>query len=204
MSKFVKNLSLFLSGLPLLLPRAGHATLQEDPAARGLDDPGAVPLRPLNRDIDNLFAGHSSHSSHASHASHSSHYSGSGGSASPGYASPQPVPQPPAESLLPPAPAPAPSAPYASSRYRAPSTMPGAAPSSAADTGLTKSEKLKLQLMRVQIRLHSLGLYDGRIDGVRNEQTIEALKHFQTVKGLPEDGMMTTPTLNALGIPAAN
>src|SRR5262249_54258521 len=69
---------------------------------------------------------------------------------------------------------------------------------------LTRNEKLKVQVMRVQIKLQSLGLYEGRIDGRRNLQTIDALKHFQAVKGLPEDGMMTTPTLNALGVPAAN
>lgn len=58
--------------------------------------------------------------------------------------------------------------------------------------------------MRVQIRLTSLGLYDGRIDGTRNAETALALKRFQIVKGLPDTGLMSTPTLNALGVPAAN
>jgi len=69
---------------------------------------------------------------------------------------------------------------------------------------LTHDEKLRLQIMRVQIKLTSLRLYDGRIDGVRNPATVEALKHFQLIKGLPESGLMTTPTLNALGVPAVN
>ena len=68
---------------------------------------------------------------------------------------------------------------------------------------MSQAERLKLQLMRVQIRLSGLGLYTGRIDGVRNPETIEALKRFQAVKGLPETGMMSTPTLNALGVPAS-
>jgi peptidoglycan hydrolase-like protein with peptidoglycan-binding domain len=69
---------------------------------------------------------------------------------------------------------------------------------------LTRDEKLKLQLMRVQIKLTSLGLYSGPIDGARNVQTVEALKLFQSVKGLRTDGLMSTATLNALGVPAAN
>jgi len=58
--------------------------------------------------------------------------------------------------------------------------------------------------MRVQIKLRSLGLYDGSIDGVMNDGLREALKHFQELKGFQKTGTMTTPTLNALGIPAVN
>ena len=57
--------------------------------------------------------------------------------------------------------------------------------------------------MRVQIRLTNLCLYSGTIDGIRNPATITALKQFQAVKGLPQTGMTTTPTLNALGVPAS-
>ena len=63
-------------------------------------------------------------------------------------------------------------------------------------------EKLRLQVIRVQIRLNSLQLYDGQIDGVFGEETKNALKLFQTVKELPATGLMSTPTLNALGISA--
>ncbi len=55
--------------------------------------------------------------------------------------------------------------------------------------------------MRVQIRLHTLGLYSDKIDGVLTVPTQAALKLFQQLKGIPESGMMTTPTLNALGVP---
>ncbi|KQV53604.1 peptidoglycan-binding protein [Pelomonas sp. Root1217] len=58
--------------------------------------------------------------------------------------------------------------------------------------------------MRVQIALTRLGLYSSQVDGVLNAETQEALKHFQQLKGLPRSGTMTTPTLNALGVPAAS
>ena len=58
--------------------------------------------------------------------------------------------------------------------------------------------------MRVQIKLHGLGLYDGQVDGVMSEATRTALKYFQDLKGLQKTGTMTTPTLNAMGIPAVN
>jgi His-Xaa-Ser repeat protein HxsA len=67
---------------------------------------------------------------------------------------------------------------------------------------MTLAEKLRLQIIRVQIRLNSLGLYNGQITGTLDQDTRTALKLFQKVKNLPESGQMTTPTLNALGIPA--
>ncbi|ARP52585.1 peptidoglycan-binding protein [Alcaligenes faecalis] len=69
---------------------------------------------------------------------------------------------------------------------------------------LTRSEKLKLQVMRVQIQLISLGLYDGAVDGVLGAQTVQALKQFQLLKSLPASGQMTTETMNALGVPVVN
>lgn len=69
---------------------------------------------------------------------------------------------------------------------------------------LTRTEKLKLQIMRVQIQLNSLGLYQGSVDGVLGRQTVEALKQFQMIKSLPASGLMTTDTMNALGIPLVN
>jgi His-Xaa-Ser repeat protein HxsA len=65
---------------------------------------------------------------------------------------------------------------------------------------LTNAEKLKLQVMRVQIKLTTLGLYQGKVDGALNEQTKASLRQFQLLKRLPESGLMTTPTLNALGV----
>jgi len=67
---------------------------------------------------------------------------------------------------------------------------------------MSRSEKLHLQVYRVQIKLHTLGLYQGQITGKMNEETKGALRMFQSVKGLPENGLMNNETMNALGIPA--
>lgn len=75
-------------------------------------------------------------------------------------------------------------------------------PASARPPALTVDEKRRLQVMRVQIRLNSLHLYDGQVDGIFNGETKEALKLFQKLKGIPDTGLMSTPTLNALGISA--
>jgi peptidoglycan hydrolase-like protein with peptidoglycan-binding domain len=56
--------------------------------------------------------------------------------------------------------------------------------------------------MRVQIALTSLGLYQGTVDGVLSAGTKESLKLFQNLKGIRADGLMSTETLNALGVPA--
>ena len=64
------------------------------------------------------------------------------------------------------------------------------------------AEKRTLQIMRVQIGLTSLGLYTGPVDGVLSDQTKEALKRYQLVKGIEPNGLMSTETLNALGVPA--
>ncbi len=67
---------------------------------------------------------------------------------------------------------------------------------------MTLSEKRRLQIMRVQIALTSLGLYSGSISGELTNETKDAIKRIQIVKGLPDTGQMTTETLNALGVPA--
>ncbi len=67
---------------------------------------------------------------------------------------------------------------------------------------MTLSEKRRLQIMRVQIALTSLGLYSGSVSGELTNETKEAIKRIQIVKGLPDTGQMTTETLNALGVPA--
>lgn len=187
MSKFIRSLAIFIAGLPLVATKAADVPSPQAPRFDDLDK--AVSLRPLNLDMDNLFASHrshSSHSSHRSHSSHSSHYSGSGASSY--------VPSTPAIS---------------SSTSTA--TAPPARTSSVATVEetaddaalpLSAGEKLRLQVIRVQIKLNSLHLYDGQVDGIFNAETKRALKLFQTVKGLPETGLMNTPTLNALGISA--
>jgi peptidoglycan hydrolase-like protein with peptidoglycan-binding domain len=56
--------------------------------------------------------------------------------------------------------------------------------------------------MRVQIALTSLGIYSGAVDGVLGEGTKTALRRFQLLKDLQVTGLMSTDTLNALGVPA--
>ena len=64
------------------------------------------------------------------------------------------------------------------------------------------AEKRRLQIMRVQIALTSLGVYTGAVNGVLDDDTKQAVKRFQLVKGMPDTGLMTTETLNGLGVPA--
>ena len=63
-------------------------------------------------------------------------------------------------------------------------------------------EKLRLQIMQVQLKLTGLSLYEGPIDGVMNHELAEGVRHFQTLKGMRDTGMLTTGTLTALGIHA--
>lgn len=186
MSKFIRTLALFVAGLPLSSTRAATAPA---PTAPNLDgDNKAVSLRPLNFEMDNLFASHRSHSSHASHASHASHYSGSGGSLT----SPMAAPSAPSTTY-----------PTGTAAVPANAAMVAQVPSATStQPSLTMDEKRRLQVLRVQMRLNSLQLYDGPIDGTFNDTTKGALKLFQKVKGIPATGLMSTSTLNALNIPA--
>ena len=65
---------------------------------------------------------------------------------------------------------------------------------------LTETEKLRLQIMQVQLKLTGLGLYEGTIDGTMNPDLVDGVRHFQTLKGMRDSGMLTTGTLTALGV----
>jgi peptidoglycan hydrolase-like protein with peptidoglycan-binding domain len=67
---------------------------------------------------------------------------------------------------------------------------------------LTETEKLRLQIMQVQLKLTGLGLYDGTIDGTMSPDLVDGVRHFQTLKGMRDSGLLTTGTLTALGIRA--
>jgi hypothetical protein len=69
---------------------------------------------------------------------------------------------------------------------------------------LTETERLRLQIMQVQIKLTGLGLYEGAIDGLMNRELVDGVRHFQTLKGMRNSGMLTTGTLTALGIRAVD
>jgi His-Xaa-Ser repeat protein HxsA len=203
MSRKRTSIAMLLAGLPLLATRATGSPAPSTPNSPPPLEP--LQLRPLNLDSDNLFAVHRSHSSH------SSHRSSSGG----GYATPAPSRS--RQLVAPPAaPRPAPNP-----LYTPPSQLfkegasgsqpvdPGRAepvsprPAPAVGSTLTLAEKRKLQIVRVQIALTALGLYSDVIDGTLNAKTKDGLSYFQAVKGLPSTGLMTTETLNALGVPAA-
>jgi hypothetical protein len=66
---------------------------------------------------------------------------------------------------------------------------------------LTQTERVRLRIMQAQLRLSGLMLYEGPIDGMLNLETVTALRHFQTLKGLRESGQVTAATLRALGVP---
>lgn len=74
MSRFVKSVHLFLASItPFVAKTADASITSAEVLSNALNEPQAVPLRPLNFAHENLFAGHRSHSSHRSH------YSGSSG-----------------------------------------------------------------------------------------------------------------------------
>lgn len=209
MSRFIKKIALFLAGVtPFAGSHAATVAAPQDRILDALNDPQAVTLRPLNREQDNLFAGHRSHSSHSSHASHSSHYSGSSSRSYDTTPTPSPAPYYYPSSTTTPVPQPAPSnhSPSPANSLVSPTNSSLTQPSATANNEvvLSNDEKLKLQILRIQIKLHTLKLYEGPIDGARNPQTAEALRNFQKIKGLKVDGLMTTETLNALGILAVN
>jgi hypothetical protein len=67
---------------------------------------------------------------------------------------------------------------------------------------LTQTERVRLRIMQAQIKLQSLALYEGPIDGMLTLETATAVRYFQTLKGLRESGQLTAATLRALGVPS--
>lgn len=65
---------------------------------------------------------------------------------------------------------------------------------------LTETERVRLQVMQVQIRLSSVALYEGPIDGILGSETVTGLRHFQVLKGMRDTGLLTAGTLSALGV----
>lgn len=189
MKRFMTTLSVFMASIPF----ADAKTEVIDEALSSKDPLEPVALRPLNNNQDNMFAAHRSHSSHSSHRS-----SSGGGS----YRSPTPT--------LPPSRNESNSSGnsfYGSSGSSQPVDPGRPAPVSPipekkAPTPLTRSEKLILQVMRVQIALTSLEIYSGSISGNLDENTKESIRRFQVIKGIEPSGLMSTETLNALGVPA--
>lgn len=206
MKPFLPYLYWCVAGIPLLAMRSQAAVPNTTPdRPQTMTEP--VKLNPLNHPTDNLFAGHRSHRSHSSHRSHASHRSGSGGHLS------APVLRQQQDRLAPqyetePATTSSPStiSPEDRTKSGAERARVGSSSSSQSNSApmLTLKEMRRLQVMRVQIALTTLGLFSGQIDGVFSQETSVALKRFQLIKGLPESGLMTTESLNALGVPAVH
>jgi peptidoglycan hydrolase-like protein with peptidoglycan-binding domain len=53
----------------------------------------------------------------------------------------------------------------------------------------------------VQTRLRDLGFYTGAVDGVWGQSTQNAIGQFQQNRGLQPNGLLTPPTVSAMGIP---
>ncbi|HYZ23487.1 MAG TPA: peptidoglycan-binding domain-containing protein [Rhodopila sp.] len=53
----------------------------------------------------------------------------------------------------------------------------------------------------VQERLHTLGFYNGSIDGIWGAGTQNAVQQFQQNRGLQPNGQLTQATVGALGLP---
>ena len=185
MKRFKTSLALFLTGIPLVSSKAQALPVDADPT-HNMDNLKPVPLRPLNLPGDNQFAAHRSHSSHSSHASHRSSSGGGSTYSTPRSSTVQPL--------------------YGTESNQP--TNPGRpalvspSPGQQSTPVLSTAEKRRLQIMRVQIALTTLGLYNDNVDGVLGDKTKQALKQFQTLKGFEPTGLMTTDTLNALGVPA--
>jgi His-Xaa-Ser repeat protein HxsA len=195
MKKATTTLTMLISSLLASIGKS-EATVAPNIPDENAPSKEPVSLRPLNLPGDNLFAAHRSHSSHASHRS-----SSGSGYAPP--ATPDPQKQQQQEGSM----SPVPGQQLAPSRGAQP-TDPGRAapvtptPRAPAAPQLSMEEKLKLQIMRVQIALTSLGIYTGPVNGELDSDTKEGVRRFQTLKGLEASGLMTTETLNALGVPA--
>lgn len=213
MKKFKPLAQWVVASLSMFSLRSEAALPHETPNSSDQLEP--VGLRPLNSHADNLFARHSSHSSHSSHRS-----SSGGGStyrppapaptpsAAPRYVAPTPSSPPPSsytpQQIYTPGPSPEPSHQYQPvDPGRAAAVSPQTTRITPESPALSSAEKLRLQVMRVQLALLQLGIYDGEISGVLDASTKESLKRFQIVKGYQPDGFMSTQTLNALGVPAA-
>ena len=56
------------------------------------------------------------------------------------------------------------------------------------------------EVIQIQTKLKRWGYYNGNIDGIYGNQTLEAVKYFQRKNGLVVDGIAGPRTLEAMGI----
>ena len=128
------------------------------------------------------------HRSHSSHASHSSHRSSSGG----GYKAPS---KPKPKSV--------PATPVYSDPLGQPSRPQTTIPKSEElnfKVVMSDKEKRKNIILRVQLTLSALNLYDGALDGVMGKATRDAVNVYRMNVGQQVKEKLDIKLLNALGI----
>ena len=73
-------------------------------------------------------------------------------------------------------------------------------PSFAAEAEVLKSGSSGTQVRTVQTKLKNWGYYTGSVDGIYGPKTVAAVKYFQRVNGLAQDGIVGAKTAAAMGI----
>ena len=69
-----------------------------------------------------------------------------------------------------------------------------------AEAEVLKSGSSGAQVKTVQTKLKNWGYYTGSVDGIYGPKTIAAVKYFQRVNGLTQDGIVGAKTAAAMGI----
>ena len=73
-------------------------------------------------------------------------------------------------------------------------------PSFVAEAEVLKSGSSGTQVRTVQTKLKNWGYYTGSVDGIYGPKTVAAVKYFQRVNGLTQDGIVGAKTAAAMGI----
>ena len=177
--KNLYKMASFLSGFFALNSSLSNADTMDK---SGIEQPDIFPnsiISPLNPITPWYIA---KHSSHASHGSHGSHRSSSGGTSKPKIrpSTADPLGQPKKPQYSKPVP-------------KSPSPKEGR---------LSDKEKKLIIIMRVQLALKLLGLYDYKIDGLLGPSTRESIRKYRLIKDLPAGQIIDSELLNSLGVPA--
>ncbi len=72
--------------------------------------------------------------------------------------------------------------------------------SSTADAEVLKNGSTGTLVKTVQTKLKNWGYYTGKVDGVYGPKTVAAVKYFQRVNGLTQDGIVGAKTAAAMGV----
>ena len=86
-----------------------------------------------------------------------------------------------------------------------PADLLAAAPPGVPTASASAAEPLSREAVRaIQSRLHQLGFYSGRIDGIWGPSMHGALQRFQQGRGLQATGQLNPATVTALGLDPNN